>query len=134
VSKHSIPATVSTPLVRTCFDRPDGWSALLAALSQPSVDGFLANLSIIDESRFSNTRPSDYKIDSQKHAIVFFADEEAQMLPGYLLLVVSAFEPSMALRVLAKEAWSIENNLSLSNMDFAEFVSAAGRDGVFRGF
>ncbi|GAA2725940.1 MULTISPECIES: hypothetical protein [Streptomyces] len=28
--------------------------------------------------------------------------------------------------------WSIENNLSLSNMDFDEFVDAADEDGVFR--
>jgi hypothetical protein len=29
---------------------------------------------------------------------------------------------------------SIENNLSLANMDFAEFTDSADRDGVLRGF
>ncbi|MFC5219718.1 DUF6924 domain-containing protein [Streptomyces coerulescens] len=38
------------------------------------------------------------------------------------------------LRVIAEELWSIENNISLANMDWEEFVDAADDDGVFRGF
>jgi hypothetical protein len=30
--------------------------------------------------------------------------------------------------------WSIENNISLGNMDWEEFAEAADYDGVFRGF
>jgi hypothetical protein len=29
---------------------------------------------------------------------------------------------------------SIENNLSIANMDFAEFADSVNEDGVFRGF
>ncbi|WP_186382506.1 DUF6924 domain-containing protein [Amycolatopsis rhizosphaerae] len=38
------------------------------------------------------------------------------------------------LRVVANELWSIENNISLANMDWEEFAKAADDDGVFRGF
>lgn len=31
-------------------------------------------------------------------------------------------------------AWSVENNLSLSNMDFFEFADAVDGHGVFNGF
>jgi hypothetical protein len=31
-------------------------------------------------------------------------------------------------------AWSVENNLSLANMDFEEFANAVDVDGLFRGF
>ncbi|WP_376771528.1 DUF6924 domain-containing protein [Actinomadura alba] len=37
-------------------------------------------------------------------------------------------------RVIATEFWSIENNLSLSNMDFHEFADAVDEEGIFRGF
>jgi hypothetical protein len=30
--------------------------------------------------------------------------------------------------------WSVENNLSLSNMGFEEFAESVDEDGVFRGF
>jgi len=30
--------------------------------------------------------------------------------------------------------WSVENNLSISNMDFSDFADSADADGVFRGF
>jgi hypothetical protein len=30
--------------------------------------------------------------------------------------------------------WQVENNLSLGNMDYNDFVRSLDRDGVFRGF
>jgi hypothetical protein len=30
--------------------------------------------------------------------------------------------------------WGVENNLSLANMDFAEFADATDPDGIFCGF
>ncbi|MGH8024190.1 MAG: DUF6924 domain-containing protein [Limisphaerales bacterium] len=30
--------------------------------------------------------------------------------------------------------WAVENNLSVANMGFDEFMDAAGKNGVFRGF
>jgi hypothetical protein len=36
--------------------------------------------------------------------------------------------------VIAEELWSIENNLSIANMDFVEFFESADEDGVFGGY
>ncbi|MFD7408547.1 DUF6924 domain-containing protein [Streptomyces sp. NPDC059866] len=36
--------------------------------------------------------------------------------------------------MVASKLWSVENNVSLANMDWEEFVDAAEADGVFRGF
>jgi hypothetical protein len=30
--------------------------------------------------------------------------------------------------------WSVENNLSISNMDFEEFAASADKNGIHRGF
>jgi hypothetical protein len=43
-------------------------------------------------------------------------------------------EPGRWFRVLPGRIWSVENNLSLANMDFREFADSTDPDGVFRGF
>jgi len=51
------------------------------------------------------------------------------------VLVVDLYdEPGRSFRVVPQEAWSVENNLSISNMDFEEFADSVDADGVFRGF
>jgi hypothetical protein len=51
------------------------------------------------------------------------------------LLVLDPFNPTgETFRVIPSEAWGVENNLSLANMDYIEFVDSSDSDGVFRGF
>ena len=38
------------------------------------------------------------------------------------------------LRVVPSEMWSIQNNLTISNMDWEEFADNVDDDGVLRGF
>ena len=35
---------------------------------------------------------------------------------------------------MPSEMWGVENNLSIANLEFDEFVDAADPDGVFRDF
>ncbi|WP_345579736.1 DUF6192 family protein [Nonomuraea rosea] len=51
-----------------------------------------------------------------------------------LLLVDLGVERGRQMRVIATELYSIEANLSIGNMDFAEFANAMDGDGIFRGF
>ena len=51
------------------------------------------------------------------------------------ILVVDLYdEPGRTFRVIPSEMWSIENNLSIANMEFHEFADNVDRDGIFRGF
>jgi len=51
------------------------------------------------------------------------------------VLVLDSFNPEVkTFRVIPSEAWGVENNLSLANMDYSEFADAADPNGVFRGF
>ena len=43
-------------------------------------------------------------------------------------------QPGRTFRVIPSQMWSVENNLSISNMDFFEFADAVDDDGIFRGF
>jgi hypothetical protein len=42
--------------------------------------------------------------------------------------------PRAEFRVVVSLLWSVENNLSLSNLDWADFAGNVGDDEVFRGF
>ena len=55
--------------------------------------------------------------------------------PGVPILVVDLRrERGRGFRAIPSTIQSIENNLSIANMDFFEFANAVDEDGVFRGF
>ena len=55
--------------------------------------------------------------------------------PDRPIVVIDLFgEPGRTFRVIPSEIWSIENNLSIGNMDFDEFADSVDPDGIFRGF
>ena len=63
------------------------------------------------------------------------ADRTTFEYPEHPLLVVDLLgEPGRAFRALPEQVQSIENNLSLANMDFEDFADSVGDDGIFRGF
>ena len=62
-------------------------------------------------------------------------DGECLRNPEHPILVLDLMdEPGRTFRVVPSELWSVENNLSLANMDFSDFADTAGADHIFRGF
>ena len=56
-------------------------------------------------------------------------------LPDHPLLIVDLFEGSgREFRARPSQIQTIENNLSIANMDFQEFAEAVDQSGIFRGF
>ena len=43
-------------------------------------------------------------------------------------------QPGRTFRVIPTEAWGVQNNLPIANMDFSEFADRVDPDGIFRGF
>jgi hypothetical protein len=72
--------------------------------------------------------------DSQR-PFVFLVDAEAVRDPEHAVLVVDLLEePGRTFRVIPSEAWGVENNLRIANVDFADFADATDDRGVFRGY
>lgn len=132
--KVTLPATSATPLLRTDFSNDQAWQTLLDAVRLRSPDGFQANIDIFDDPKYSEVTAAQLHLDPCRHAIVFIADVLSIVAPEFRILCIDARDRNDSFRVTASEAWSVENNLSLGNMDFHEFKIAAGKDGVFRGF
>ena len=130
-----------TLLVRTDFTDDGGWRDALARATAPTEDGMAAVLTAVDDPRYDGLTPAEAaELASQGDAVaLMLADDETVADDERTLCVVCAdgFDESFgrSFRVLPEEAWSVENNLRLANLEFAEFADTADAgDGVFRGF
>lgn len=144
-----LPTSYRTALlVRTGFADAAAWEALLAAARTPSPEGFLAGVEVVDEPAHAGLEPARLRAllpdPYPGPFFLFVADHRALGAAGHPVLVVPVpypaeiadldLVPRPEFRVVVRELWSVENNLSIANMDWVEFVRAADPDGVFRGF
>ena len=126
-------------VIRTDFSLPDAWDALKRTITAPvAPSGFLAKLRFVDE-RTNDGRTVETLVrafgDESSETFVFVADRTTFEHPEHPLLVVDLFEEiGRTFRALPGQIQSVENNLSLANMDFEDFAGSVDADGVFRGF
>ena len=136
---NRLPATNATPLIRTDFSDISCWKAVCAPIAMPSeVDGFLAHVTLVDDPAYEGLSTQQLLAlvpEGHEHAILIVADNTALSSHEVPLLAIDLIEePGREMRVIARELWGVENNLSLANMDFEEFARAVDADGAFRGF
>ncbi|MGW1776940.1 DUF6924 domain-containing protein [Streptomyces sp. NPDC002104] len=133
-----LPCGANALVVRTDHSSDAAWEALGLALSSPSEHGFLACVELVDDPRFAGVTVEGalgLLPDGYRHPLLVLADAVALSSEELPLVVVDLWEErGRYIRVVAGELWGIENNLSLSNMDFCEFADAVDEDGVFRAF
>lgn len=132
-----IPATEKSLALRTDFSDEAAWQEVCAAIQQP-VGEFSACVDFVDDPDFAGVDSEEVTeslLDDSERSFAFIIDHVALSRAEHPILVVDALdEPGRTFRVIPSEAWSVENNLSLSNMDFREFADSVDTDGVFRGF
>ena len=132
-----LPDTADTPFVRTDFANEKAWSDLVAEVGRESEDGFKAYISIIDDPKFDGCDPAvlaQLRPGMRGHAVLFVADSVTITNPDHAILCINLSAPANRFRVIPAQLWSVENNLSLANMDWEDFASAVDSDGVLRGF
>jgi hypothetical protein len=133
-----LPWSNSTLLVRTDFSDPGAWDTLRTTISTPDDDGFLANAVVVDDRAYRDLTAEQVRAllpEDHGQRLLAVADATTLRSTGLPLLVIDLTPGTGGeIRVVAREFWSIENNLSIANMDFAEFAAAVDADGVFRGF
>ncbi|UYV16786.1 DUF6924 domain-containing protein [Porphyrobacter sp. ULC335] len=131
-----IPQDGDAPLIRCDFSNMAAWERLVAATKEPSPDGFVPNLQIIDNDRYDGASANQIGSAARdtNHAVVFIADEITMGNDDLSVLCLNVSATEQRFRVIPSELWGVENNLSLGNMDFEEFADATGADGIFRGF
>lgn len=126
-------------VIRTDFTDDSAWEHICHLIKEPQTTyGFRASVECLSDRSCAGLRPEDVRSvlppESQR-PFVFLVDAEAMFQPDHAVLVVDLLEePGRTFRVIPSEAWGVENNLRLANMDFADFADAVDDGGAFRGF
>lgn len=138
-------------VIRTDFAHPQEWEEIQAAIAEPQrEEGFTAFVAFIDDRAYEKITTSQLvemipaDVD---HAVAFLVDAKALTHPDHPILVVNLYDYVEGLqdqgkgpqygstfRVVPSEMWSVQNNLTISNMDWEEFAGNVDGDGIFRGF
>lgn len=130
-------------LVRTWFGDDSEWDALVREVQTPGDEGFLANVVVVNDPAFEELGAETLKQRQSDGAIVsFLADETTLTDAEHPVLAVWVLPTDddvderdhRPFRVVPSELWSVENNINLANMDWADFTGSIAEDGVFRGF
>jgi hypothetical protein len=135
---REIPETKNALVVRTDFSDATAWHALCAAIREPVGEfRFRAYVDFLSDPEYDGLAPDQLRSLMPKPARFFFfiVDRVALSHPDHPILVLDLLDqPGRSFRVIPSEMWSVENNLSIANMDFEDFAKSVDRDGIFRGF
>ena len=134
-----LPDTSDSLVIRTDYSDDAAWDAVRAAMRAPSEgDGFQANVAFVSDPTLDGLDAEHVigRWPPDRHdSFVFVVDATTLRDPEHPVLVVDLNEDrGRTFRVIPSSAWSVENNLSLANMDFRDFAESVDPDGVFRGF
>ena len=126
----------NTPLIRTDFTSEAAWLEVVDAVNRDWEYGFRAQVSIIDDPNFDGWTIEQLLAlpRAGRQAILLVADAVTMTHPERLVLCVNLLSSGKPFRVILPELWSVENNLSLANLDYDDFVGATDAEGVYRGF
>jgi hypothetical protein len=138
-----LPETCSVPVVRADFSDDVIWDRIKEKIAEPTEEGFGADvefvedrtLACMDEPAIARSYPLAYP-HHYRHPVLFVVDTVAVVVPEHPILVVNlnTSVDTEPFRALPRQVQSIQNNLSLANMDYIEFARSTGTDRVFRGF
>ena len=134
-----IPRTENPLVLRTDFSDQAAWEAIRASIQKPvGMFRFRANVEFLDDAEYMDIT-KDQLIQliprGYDHSFMIILDQISISSPDHALLIVDLYGRSgQEFRAIPSQIQSIENNLSIANMDFEEFAEAVDKDGVFRGF
>jgi hypothetical protein len=132
-----LPYSNSAFVIRTDFSEETIWNGVRDAIRAP-VGDFGANVEFLDDPAYAgltNAQLLELFSGNTDHTFVVVADQETMTHPEHPLRVVDLWhERGREFRAVPRQIQSIENNLSIANMDFDEFAESVDPDGIFRGF
>jgi hypothetical protein len=133
--KATLPATEKVLLVRTDFSNDAAWESLQSDLGKESKESSLS-LEFVSNAAMTGLTAKQLpkQIPGHGQPIAVLADEATFATAEPTLLVVDLQDgPGRSFRTLPACLQEVYDNLSIANMEFAEFIKAAKADGVYRG-
>ena len=134
----AIGATGGAAVVRTDFSDDAVWRAVADAMLAETDEGFRAYVELVDDPSFDGLTAEEIRaaaVGDYPYGFLIVADAETIASPEHPVLVVDlVHEPGRSFRAIPSMVQSIDNNLTIANMDFFEFADNVDEDGTFRGF
>ena len=138
-------------LVRTDFTDDHAWDQVQEeAQREYGPDGFQANIEPVSDPAWGGATWETVKaaapVGYEGPSVLFIADSITFASPEHLILVVDLQDkylsqaefPEIAdrtpFRCIPPALWSVENNLSIANLDWEDFTEDTDDDGVYRGY
>jgi tetratricopeptide (TPR) repeat protein len=122
--------------IRTDFSDESAWKSICEAIQNPENE-FEANLDFINDKAYDGLTPEQLPsiLPENSHVTFgFIIDRTALSQPDHPILVVDLKDkPGRTFRVIPSAVWAVENNLSIANMDFDDFMNQVDENGIFRG-
>jgi hypothetical protein len=137
MSVDRLPETANALVLRTDFSDDRAWATICSEVTEPNGE-FRAYVDCVSDLQFEGVTIKELISRAAAgpfRTFCFVVDGVTLADPEHPILVVDLHtEPGRSFRVVPREMWGVENNLSIANMDFAEFAGAVDSQGVFRGF
>jgi hypothetical protein len=143
-------------VIRTNCSDDKIWSAICDEIRAPQTElEFRANVNFIEDAKYAgldcddvvHALPDNYPgflcflvdlrtMSNNEHPVlvVYFAPESVEEMDYQRVPSKTPAADIGSFRAIPSAIQAVENNLSISNMDFEDFVDARDEDGVFRGF
>jgi len=145
-------------VIRTDFSNDHKWAAVRKLIAAPQIlvgMEFYANVKYVSDKKYSDVACNDlvHSLPGDYPGFLCFLVDATTLSDAEHTILVVGFTPNSlnaedyqrtpqqtpvadikTFRALPSEIPSIENNLSVANMDFEDFTRALDDDGVFRGF
>lgn len=127
-----------TPVVRTDFTSDAPWSAVKSEITAPQTEfKFQPFITFIDDRRYDGLAVEEllaHTPHDSTHTFMFVVDKTTITAPEHPVLVVDLYEDvGRTFRVIPSEMWTVQNNLSIANMDWDDFADHTDEDCVYRG-
>lgn len=133
-----LPKTEYALVLRTDFSSDETWKIICAMIENSgNMLGFRPYVVYLSDIQYE-------KLDKQKllnrnenypYSFIFLVDSFTINNYKHPILCVDLYDkPGEYFRVIPSEMWCVENNLSISNMGFEEFMMATDKNGIFRGY
>jgi hypothetical protein len=134
-----LPQSQAALVIRTDFSDQEAWDAIGAAILQLTKEGFGAQVDFVDDAGYRGAT-KEQLLDlvpegEERPFFLMIVDAVTVRSPEHPVLVVDLWrEPGREFRAVPAAVQAIENNLSIANINFADFADAVDEDGIFRGF
>lgn len=135
------PAQERPWVIRTVFADDSAWNTICAAIAAPVLDfdeEFFAYVRFVNDPVYKDAGTEQIRARlpaTYNYYFLFVVDRTTTSHPESPILVIDLHnDPHPDFRAIPTTIQSIENNLSIANMDFEEFAGSVDDDGIFRGF